>query len=178
MNVILVEVILTVLAGVVASVGLLASVWTTQNAWARRLSWIGVALLIPVTLWNAQKQVSSLRTTKAIQTLVYKELATSTYRYLSRISELIVEASDGWLPTTESEFFSRRSIDLLCRKLNVLAPANVTPARPWGQQIAEFTGEYKTVLSKVRVNSRLSRNSRENRISVEGQPNISNSLAR
>jgi hypothetical protein len=88
-------------------------------------------------------------TATAIEELTYKELSQHTFRFLSRISEMILYASDGWLPTNQTEFFSRRSVELICLELNPYALPIVEPRTTWSQLFAEETQRYKESLKKI-----------------------------
>jgi hypothetical protein len=62
-----------------------------------------------------QAQLASQKTSEAIQLYVFERLSLSTRRFLGILSYMIEDASDGWLPTKENEFFSRRTVDLLLK---------------------------------------------------------------
>lgn len=91
-------------------------------------------------------EVAFQKNSDAIQTYVYGRLLQKTNNFLSIISQMVEEASDGWLPTTEREFFSRRSVDLICRELNADAPARVEPPQSWFRWFAQNMSEYKQLL--------------------------------
>jgi len=94
-------------------------------------------------------EASAHETAKALQTHVYKRLSTYTSRTLSLVSEMMEDASDGWLPKTEKEFFSRRSVDLICRELNIDRPARISPPQAWASWFSQNVREYRGVLSSL-----------------------------
>ena len=55
-------------------------------------------------------QTASRRTTEAIQAFVYDRLSLHTVRFLDVVSNMLEEASDGWLPATEREFVTVQAL--------------------------------------------------------------------
>lgn len=96
-----------------------------------------------------QAQLASQKTSEAIQLYVFERLSLSTRRFLGILSYMIEDASDGWLPTKENEFFSRRTVDLICRELNADGPARVSPPMSWFAYFSRAIGEYKAILGDV-----------------------------
>jgi hypothetical protein len=115
-------------------------------------AFICAAIAIGVSTWNATQQYSSQSATAQVQTHVYDKLSLHTHRFLGGIADMIVYSTDGWLPNDESEFFSRRSVDLICHELNADALARVIPKRLWYVWFAETTQEYKNVLGDLLSN--------------------------
>jgi hypothetical protein len=73
------------------------------------------AFMIGVSMFlNVYRELSTERTAYGIQYLAYEKLSSHTHRFLNIISTMIEVASDGWLPSNKNEFFSKRSIDLIC----------------------------------------------------------------
>jgi hypothetical protein len=93
-----------------------------------------------------EAQLASEKTGDAIQAYVYERLSSSTYSYVGDLARMIAEASDGWLPRNKEEFFSKRSVELICRWLNPEASAPVYPPRPWYERYNEISKEYENVL--------------------------------
>jgi hypothetical protein len=62
---------------------------------------------------------------------------------------MVFYGSDGWLPSNEEDFFSRRSVDVICSHLNLDATAPVLPDRPWRSWIAQSANEYRKSLNGV-----------------------------
>jgi hypothetical protein len=96
-----------------------------------------------------EAQTASRNTAAAIQSYVYDRLSLYTARFLDVLSNAIEEASDGWLPANEKEFFSRRSVDLICRELNTDKPGRVSPPQPWAAWFAWKVLEYKAALGDL-----------------------------
>ena len=96
-----------------------------------------------------EAQTASKKTAEGIQEHVYQRLYRETYGLLGLISAILEEASDGWLPTTETEFFSRRSVSMFCRELNADGPARVSPAQPWSAWFSRRVREYKANLAET-----------------------------
>lgn len=90
-----------------------------------------------------EAESASQKTTDAIQAYVYDRLSSATYSYVGVLGRMIAEASDGWLPSNKTEFFSRRSVNLLCRWLNAEGNAPVYPARPWYRYFHDESKQYE-----------------------------------
>jgi len=56
---------------------------------------------------------------------------------------MIEDATTRWLPSNDDEFFSMRSAELICKRLNIEKPARVTPRRSWLQYLSNEAGRYK-----------------------------------
>src|SRR5688500_5322298 len=91
-------------------------------------------------------QLSSEKISEAIQAYVYDRLSGSTNRFVGDLGIMLAHASDGWLPRNKQEFFSKRSVDLICRWLNADGAAQVIPDRPWYVRFNEVSKEYEAVL--------------------------------
>jgi hypothetical protein len=89
------------------------------------------------------EQNASQKTTEAIQAYVYDRLSIDTYTYVIILGRMIAAGSDGWLPSTKKEFFSRRSVNILCRWLNAEGNAPTYPARPWYQYFHDESKQYQ-----------------------------------
>jgi hypothetical protein len=94
-------------------------------------------------------QLAAKRTAEGIQEHVYQRLFRESYGFIALISNILEEASDGWLPTNESEFFSRRSVSMFCRELNTDGPARVSPPQPWATWFPRRMQEYKATLAEL-----------------------------
>ena len=62
------------------------------------------------------------------------------------MSQIVVQATDKWLPTNDDEFFSARTSNLICNRLNTEARAPVVPHRSWLTWIGERTGKIEKEL--------------------------------
>jgi hypothetical protein len=96
-----------------------------------------------------QAQVSTKKITEGIQAYVYDRLALHTRRFLGVIWYMIEDATDGWLPASEGEFFSQRTAKLVCSELNGNGPARVSPPQPWFNWIASSMRTYKAELAEL-----------------------------
>jgi hypothetical protein len=94
-------------------------------------------------------QLAAKKTAEGIQEHVYQRLYRESYGFMALISSILEEASDGWLPANESEFFSRRSISMFCRELNTDGPARVSPPQHWSTWFPRRMQEYKTTLTEL-----------------------------
>jgi hypothetical protein len=94
-------------------------------------------------------QRASQKTTEAIQAYVYNSLSAHNHSYLSMLGRMMGEATDGWLPQTQEEFFSRRAVNLICHNLNIDGEAPVIPKRPWYQFLQQQTKDYEDALAKL-----------------------------
>jgi hypothetical protein len=115
------------------------------------LAYFAALLLLVGTIGATISAWNSSLARLALQEHAYKELETSTRSLVGLVSQIIVYSSDGWLPSSENEFFSSRTALLVCSYLNIDAPAPVLPDRNWLTWIAERTKEahdqYTSVLS-------------------------------
>lgn len=93
-----------------------------------------------------EAELSSQKTSEAIQAYVYNRLSSATYSYVSGLGRMIAQASEGWLPSNKEEFFSKKSVDLICRWLNAEGNAPVYPSRPWYAWYNDLSKEYEDVL--------------------------------
>lgn len=96
-----------------------------------------------------EAQLSSRKTTDAIQAYVYNNLSGSTSNYLGLLGRMMGEASDEWLPQTQEEFFSRRTVNLICHNLNIEGEAPVFFKRQWFQYFQEESRNYEESVVKV-----------------------------
>jgi len=80
---------------------------------------------------------------RAILRFAYKRLSDETYKFLHLIDAMIEDATTRWLPSNDDEFFSMRSAELICKRLNIEKPARVTPRRSWLQYLSNEAGRYK-----------------------------------
>lgn len=103
-----------------------------------------------------ESQLASQKTTDAIQAYVYEELSLRTSRYLTILGQMIAEASDGWIPSNLEEFFSTKSVNLMCRWLNAEGKAPAYPSEPWYLYFAGNSKAYGNALANV-LNSYASR---------------------
>lgn len=110
---------------------------------------IGGSLITIVGIWQAYHQYSSQRTLIEIEAHVYEKLSLHTSRFLGVVSSMILRSSDGWLPSNEDEFFSRRSVDFICSGLNINASAPFIPKQSWLQVIVVTTQDYHNVLDSI-----------------------------
>jgi hypothetical protein len=97
---------------------------------------VGIFSLVLTISWNVNFLRSSQMTATAIEELIYKELSQHIFRLLSHISEMILYASDGWLPTNQNEFFSSRNDELICLGLNPYELPIIEPRTTWSQLFA------------------------------------------
>jgi hypothetical protein len=96
-----------------------------------------------------KSETDSRKTAEAVQAHVYERLTQKTHHFLGLISNMIEDATDGWLPANESEFFSQRSGQLICRELNVDGPARVSPPQPWSHWFPQNIRDYKAMLAEL-----------------------------
>ena len=108
-----------------------------------------VCLLVILAVLDASNRYDSKRKGEEIQTVAYERLSLYNSRFLGLLSIMIEEASDGWLPTNEEEFFSRKSVDLICGKLNAQGIAPVIPEQSWSHWFARQSSEYQKNLGIV-----------------------------
>ena len=64
-------------------------------------------------------KIAESRTSGQIQAHAFEKLSGENHGLLNVLSRMIATASDGWLPQTKQEFFSRRSVDLICHQLRL-----------------------------------------------------------
>jgi hypothetical protein len=115
------------------------------------LAYFAAGLLIAGSMVGTASAWRNSLARLALQEHAYKELETSTRSLLSLVSQIIVYSSDGWLPSSEDEFFSSHTVTLVCSHLNIEARAPVLPDRDWltwiVQQTKEAQDQYISVLS-------------------------------
>jgi hypothetical protein len=137
--------VIPVVSGLSAIVTLFVS--KPEKKWAL---WASVVLILITMGVATYDQLSSQRTSEAIQSVAYENLSLSTSQFRTMISRMITEASDGWLPANEDEYFSRASVDLVCRRLNALGRPDVAKRQiPWYELFAQSVQEYKNTLNDV-----------------------------
>lgn len=96
-----------------------------------------------------KEQLASQKTTESIQHYVYDKLSIATVTYVQVLSTMVAQASDGWVPSTRKELFSRNSVNLICRWLNAQGEAPVLPGRPWHRFFDEKSREYRDALAMI-----------------------------
>jgi hypothetical protein len=97
----------------------------------RGLAGIIAALLLISAVWGGLSAWRNSRMRLALQEAVYAELKRPTRTSLSLISDIIMHASDDWVPSGEEEFFSSQTARLFCQHLNIEAQAPVVPRQKW-----------------------------------------------
>jgi hypothetical protein len=135
-----------VLAGVAGILSLLAS-----QLKIRLLAYLAAGLMLFVALLGGVSAWRSSHARLALQEYVYKQVESSTRDLLELISQIIVHASDEWLPASEDEFFSLNTATLACWSLNIDRGAPILPERSWiswiDQQTKAAREQYGSVLS-------------------------------
>lgn len=119
----------------------------------RVLAWITVFLIFLPSGWQAYNAYQTQRTNRELQEHLTKKLSGKTNSFLTLIRDMIFYSSDGWMPKTETDFFSSKSVDLICNHLNIDATAPVLPERTWRKWIAKQAKDYKMTLNHVLVES-------------------------
>ena len=116
-----------------------------------RLAYLAAGLLIICAITASASAWRNSRARLALQEYTYAELQSSTGSLLGLISQIIVYASDGWLPSNQNEIFSAQVATLVCWHLNIEARAPVFPQRDWLTWIAQETkaahAHYTAILS-------------------------------
>ena len=85
---------------------------------------------------QAYQSLRGERTQAELQRRCLLTLERGEVAFLQDLSELVLRASDGWVPSTEDELLSTRSADAISNQLNVFDSAPVSPARPVGNGCA------------------------------------------
>jgi hypothetical protein len=113
------------------------------------VAWIAVVLIVITAGWQAYTVYQQERTKAEISAHAYKSLAYGTQHFLTVVRDMIFYSTDGWLPSSEEEFFSRKTAEVVCGSLNIDASAPILPERPWRQWIVQSAREYKKTLNEV-----------------------------
>jgi hypothetical protein len=154
------------IAAITAVVALIRCAWSGEKPWIRWLGKIGLPIVLGAIILNYLVQYDSLQSHNEHRKVAYAKLSQGTSQFLSLIVEMITAASDGWLPANEGELFSRRSVDLICRHLNIdsqgprgvsLGPEDSASelrrrfpeGMKWHERITYYTSRYRSILSKA-----------------------------
>lgn len=92
-----------------------------------------LALILIAAGWQSASQYTQQKTTDALNERTLKDLESTVSSFLLMLGQLIVAASDGNLPRTESEFFSEKTADTICNHLNIQGTSTSLPSAPWWQ---------------------------------------------
>jgi hypothetical protein len=116
----------------------------------RKLAHLSVFLMACLAAWQAYVSYGQWRTQQLVEKYAYSRLESATRNMLHLTHQIVIQASDGWLPSTDEEFFSEHTASLICRYLNIEKRAPVAPDRSWlvwiHQQTKEAQDEISTVL--------------------------------
>jgi len=112
----------------------------------RWLAAVGTLLVAGSATREAVRVRSEMTTAYETRSVVHRQLISKTDSILDSISQMLLQASDGWLPNTEAEFFSSRTADLICNHLNISKQAPVLPRQDWRARIHDVFSDYKKTL--------------------------------
>jgi hypothetical protein len=136
------EWIFPIVAAIVAVLTLILA--QPSNKW---LAGLTVFLILGLGGWQAYNAYQNRRTHLEISSEIDRVLYRQTRQYLTVLRDMIFYSSDGWLPSNEDEFFSRKTANLICNSLNINLEAPVLPKRTWRQWIAQISEKYRKELT-------------------------------
>lgn len=116
----------------------------------RKLAHVSAAIMVFMAGWQSYASYEQWKTQRTVEKYAYSRLESATRNILGLTQQIIFQATDGWLPSTEEEFFSQHTASLFCHYLNIDKPAPVAPDRNWlvwiHQQTKEAQDEFSSVL--------------------------------
>ncbi len=121
----------------------------TRRPRHRKLAHASALLMVFLAGWQGYASYQHWKTQRAVEKYAYSRLESATRNVLGLTQQIILQASDGWLPATDGEFFSEHTASLVCRYLNVDKTAPVVPDRTWLVWIYQQTKEAQDEISNV-----------------------------
>ena len=93
--------------------------------------------------------INESRTRHEVELYVFEELIGETDKYLDVLSYAIVYGSDGWLPKSAEEFFSRKAANIISYELNIETAAPIIPEMTWREYIGNKSKNYREVIENI-----------------------------
>jgi hypothetical protein len=115
-----------------------------------RLAHLSALLMLALGVWQLYSGYQDWRTRQTLEKFVYSRLVKATYRTMGLVYHMVRQSSDAWVPYTEDDLFSERTAILVCRYLNIEAPAAHISIKPsWLTYLYQETKEYQDEFSAV-----------------------------
>jgi hypothetical protein len=93
----------------------------------RRLAHLSALLMLGLAAWQGYTSYKDWETKETVEKYVYSRLVRATYRTIGLVYQMVRQSSDAWVPYTEDELLSEHTAILVCRHLNIEAPAAHRP---------------------------------------------------
>lgn len=135
----------TWLAGGLGACGGIAAIFRSRVE-RPAVVWIAIMLTIVPAISIMKRDRAEAERERILRRIVVREMAGRMNSLAQSISMVVHGASDGWLPSTEAELFSRRSVDLFCNDLDVKAKSDYADGPPWFAVLPSNIKEFRTGL--------------------------------
>ena len=141
--------LLYIVAGVAASLTLFLS-----KPERKKLAILTAALILLPAIWQAYRVYDAHRAERELSKYMTNRLSSKTNHFLTLLRDMIYYSSDGWLPKSETDFFSQHAAEVICCHLNLDNDAPVLPAQSWRHLFAQNAREYKETIHEVLTGSK------------------------
>lgn len=115
----------------------------------KKLAWVTVLLILLMGVLQIYTAINELGIRHEVELYVFEELTRETDRYFDVLSYAIVYGTDGWLPKSAEEVFSRKAAHIISYKLNIETEAPALPKTTWREYIGHKSKSYREVLRNI-----------------------------
>ena len=116
------------LVPILACIGALLALYASKPDHLK-IAHLAAFCMVFLTAWRSYDTYQGWKKERAVQSYDYSRIEKTTRDMFHMISAMIQNASDGWLPSNDDEFFSERTATLISRNLNIQKQAPVFPTR-------------------------------------------------
>src|SRR5262245_39332980 len=114
------------------------------------LAHLSALLMNSLAVWQSYSSYQDWKTKETVEKYVFSRLVKATYRTMGLVYDMVRQSSDTLVPYTEDDLFSERTAILVCRYLNIEAPAAHISIKPsWLTYLYQETKEYQDEFSAV-----------------------------